>query len=49
MGAIDVAAWKETERIMLEQKLIAAPVGVENYLYHLSTILPGEINKSRQY
>jgi NitT/TauT family transport system substrate-binding protein len=32
-GAIDVAAWKQTEKIMLEQKLIAAPVSVENFLY----------------
>jgi NitT/TauT family transport system substrate-binding protein len=32
-GAIDVAAWKQTERIMLEQKLIDAPVSVENYLH----------------
>ena len=32
-GAIDVAAWKQTEKIMLEQQLISAPVGVENFLY----------------
>ena len=32
-GVIDVAAWKQTEKIMLEQKLIAAPVSVENFLY----------------
>jgi NitT/TauT family transport system substrate-binding protein len=32
-GAIDVAAWKQTEKIMLEQQLIVKPVGVENFLY----------------
>jgi NitT/TauT family transport system substrate-binding protein len=39
LGTIDIAAWKETERIMLEQHLIAAPVGVENYLHAASTTL----------
>jgi NitT/TauT family transport system substrate-binding protein len=32
-GAIDVAAWKQTEKIMLGQQLIGAPVGVENFLH----------------
>lgn len=31
-GKIDVAAWKQTEAIMLDQKLIPAPVNVENLL-----------------
>jgi NitT/TauT family transport system substrate-binding protein len=31
-GEIDVAAWKQTEKIMLDQKLIAAPVHIENRL-----------------
>jgi len=32
-GSIDVEAWKQTEKIMLEQKLIAAPVAVEQFLH----------------
>ena len=31
-GQIDVAAWQQTEKIMLDQKLIAAPVKIENRL-----------------
>ena len=31
-GKIDVAAWKQTEEIMLAQKLIADPVNIENRL-----------------
>ena len=31
-GKIDVAAWKQTEQIMLAQKLIAGPVHIENKL-----------------
>jgi NitT/TauT family transport system substrate-binding protein len=31
-GKIDVAAWQQTEKIMLDQKLIAAPVNIENRL-----------------
>lgn len=31
-GKIDVAAWKQTEEIMLTQKMIKAPVGVEQLL-----------------
>jgi NitT/TauT family transport system substrate-binding protein len=31
-GHIDVAAWKQTEKIMLDQKLISAPVNIENRL-----------------
>jgi NitT/TauT family transport system substrate-binding protein len=31
-GKIDVAAWKQTEQIMLAQKLIAKPVHIENLL-----------------
>ena len=31
-GKIDVAAWKQTEEIMLSQKLISEPVHVENLL-----------------
>ncbi len=31
-GKIDVAAWKQTEQIMLAQKLIAKPVHIENRL-----------------
>jgi len=32
MGRIDVEAWKQTETIMLEQKLISGPVSVERIL-----------------
>jgi len=32
IGRIDVEAWKQTERIMLEQKLIPGPVSVERIL-----------------
>jgi NitT/TauT family transport system substrate-binding protein len=31
-GWIDEAAWQETERIMLDQQLISAPIGIENSL-----------------
>ena len=31
-GKIDVEAWKQTEQIMLDQKLIAVPVHIEKYL-----------------
>ncbi|MBT8368216.1 MAG: nitrate ABC transporter substrate-binding protein, partial [Deltaproteobacteria bacterium] len=31
-GKIDVEAWKQTEQIMLDQKLIEAPVQIENRL-----------------
>ena len=31
-GKIDVAAWQQTEKIMLDQKLIPAPVGIEKRL-----------------
>lgn len=31
-GKIDTTAWKETERIMLDQKLIPEPIKIENYL-----------------
>lgn len=31
-GKIDIAAWKQTEKIMLDQKLIPAPVNVEKLL-----------------
>ena len=31
-GKIDVVAWKQTEQIMLAQKMIANPVHVENLL-----------------
>jgi NitT/TauT family transport system substrate-binding protein len=31
-GAIDISAWKQTESIMLEQKLIPAPVDIEKRL-----------------
>jgi ABC-type nitrate/sulfonate/bicarbonate transport system substrate-binding protein len=31
-GTIDVAAWKQTEEIMLNQKLIDAPVHIEERL-----------------
>ena len=31
-GKIDVAAWRQTEQIMLDQKLIAAPVHIEKML-----------------
>jgi NitT/TauT family transport system substrate-binding protein len=32
VGAIDVEAWKQTEQIMLDQRLISGPVGVERVL-----------------
>jgi len=31
-GKIDMAAWQQTEKIMLDQKLIATPVNIENIL-----------------
>jgi hypothetical protein len=31
-GKIDVAAWKQTEEIILMQKLIEAPVNIETML-----------------
>jgi NitT/TauT family transport system substrate-binding protein len=31
-GKIDTEAWKQTEKIMLDQKLISAPVNIENRL-----------------
>ncbi|MBW1896764.1 MAG: ABC transporter substrate-binding protein, partial [Deltaproteobacteria bacterium] len=36
MGRIDMGAWQQTERIMLEQKLISGPVFVERILRPLS-------------
>lgn len=36
-GWIDVAAWQETERIMLDQQLISGPVSVEKSLQQLAT------------
>lgn len=35
-GWIDVSAWKETERIMLDQELIGGPVGVEKSLQQVA-------------
>lgn len=32
IGTIDIPAWKQTERMMLDQQLIDAPVYIENYL-----------------
>ncbi|MDG4549007.1 MAG: ABC transporter substrate-binding protein [Candidatus Contendobacter sp.] len=32
LGTIDVASWKETEAIMLQQGIIKSPIRVENYL-----------------
>ena len=32
MGTIDVPAWKQTEQILLQQKQIPAPVGIEKHL-----------------
>ena len=32
IGTIDVAAWKQTEKIMLDQKQISSPVFVEKVL-----------------
>ena len=31
-GKIDPAAWKNTEKIMLDQKLIPKPVNIEKYM-----------------
>jgi len=36
-GTIDTASWKQTEQIMLAQKLIPAPVGVEKLLVGTGT------------
>ncbi len=33
VGSIDVEAWKQTEKIMLEQKLIPEPVAVDQFLH----------------
>ncbi|MCB2184438.1 MAG: ABC transporter substrate-binding protein [Desulfobulbaceae bacterium] len=35
-GWIDVASWTETERIMLDQKLISSPVGIEKNLQQIT-------------
>jgi len=35
IGKIDIQAWKQTERIMLEQGQIKKPVGVENVIVPL--------------
>lgn len=43
IGRIDVGAWKQTERIMLEQKLIPGPVFVERILRPSSVI----VNRTR--
>jgi NitT/TauT family transport system substrate-binding protein len=32
VGRIDMEAWKQTERIMLKQRLISGPVSVERIL-----------------
>lgn len=32
IGAIDVKGWQQTEQIMLQQKVIPSPVGVDKYL-----------------
>ena len=32
-GKLDINAWKETEKIMLNQKLITKPVNIEQHLY----------------
>ena len=32
IGSIDIPAWKQTERIMLDQQLISAPVNIENHI-----------------
>ena len=32
IGTIDVAAWKQTEKIMMDQKQISTPVNVEKVL-----------------
>jgi NitT/TauT family transport system substrate-binding protein len=32
IGHIDLAAWRQTERIMVQQKLIPGPVGVTDHL-----------------
>jgi NitT/TauT family transport system substrate-binding protein len=39
IGRIDVQAWKQTETIMLKQKLIAAPVSVEGMLRPYSDVV----------
>ena len=38
IGRIDLEAWKQTEQIMLEQKLIPGPVSVERILRPYSGI-----------
>jgi NitT/TauT family transport system substrate-binding protein len=40
MGAIDIAAWKQTEQIMLDQKQISAPVHVEKSLMAFPGLYP---------
>ena len=35
-GRIDAAAWKQTEAIMLSQKLISGPVNVEKWLVSIN-------------
>ena len=36
IGAIDTAAWKQTQQIMYSQKLLTAPVALEQVLYPLA-------------
>ena len=36
IGTIDIAAWKQTENIMLKQKQISSPVMVDKYLKQIS-------------
>ena len=45
IGSIDVEAWKQTARIMLEQKLIPDPVSVERILRPYSGFVNGKPDK----
>jgi NitT/TauT family transport system substrate-binding protein len=40
IGTIDQAAWKQTEQMMLDQRLISAPVNIRERLWHGETTPP---------
>lgn len=44
MGRIDVEAWKQTETIMIEQKLISGPISVEKILRPYSDLVNSQPN-----
>lgn len=48
IGRIDVGAWRQTEKMMLEQGLVEKPVGIDRYLKDLGRSgLPGSVAPQR--